>query len=267
MNNLTDKLFTKLAEQSGTIAGIVDLLLRRIVPQRTAAVETMTRTMKLVPLLAVFLLIGCVTTSSQPSESFIVKGVSGKDVLLDRLWDRGCIPGSNGNDWTDAKRTLTGLELVFTLIDYQNGSATPDCTAGRVGFSTFTTVLTNDNILVPITWVDANGNPAAAPEGLEAVTQANGANALFTVAIVKPETQGRADQLNEFAFCGFTDWAPNVTKDVGTCFTGGFNPIKGTIIVDDRTMPWKIYDGIGNVIDANGYPTDIPNYLPHSGPF
>ena len=267
-----NKLFTNLAEQSGAIAGVADELLRRIVPQRTATAETMTRTLKLVPLLAVFLLLSCdsldmiLKGGSGPSH-FVVKGVSGNDVLLDRLWDRGCIPGSNGNDWTAASRTLIGRELTFTLIDYQNGSPTPDCTNGRVGNATFTVTLTDDNILIPITWVDANGHPAAAPAGLEAVTEANGAEGLMTAATITPETQARADQLNQAMFCGFTDWAPNVGKDAVDCLTGGFNPFKATLVVDDRTMPWLIYDAVGMMIDANGYAIDMPNYLPHSGPF
>ena len=77
----------------------------------------------------------------------------------------------------------------------------------------------------------------------------------------------QADSLNQMMFCGFSDWAVDVAKDVIDCFTGGFNPARGTIIVDDRTMPWLIYDGIGNVLDANGYPTDMPNFAPHAGPF
>ncbi len=58
----------------------------------------MTHILKLLPLLAVFFMTGFGTQSSE----FIVKGVSGNDVLLDRIWDRGCIPGFGGNDWTEA---------------------------------------------------------------------------------------------------------------------------------------------------------------------
>ncbi len=50
----------------------------------------MTHILKLLPLLAVFFTTGFGTQSSE----FIVKGVSGNDVLLDRIWDRGCIPVS-----------------------------------------------------------------------------------------------------------------------------------------------------------------------------
>ncbi|MEK6752652.1 MAG: hypothetical protein AABZ00_10345 [Chloroflexota bacterium] len=212
-------------------------------------------------------LTACAKAAPAEPTDLIVKGVSGNEALLDRLWVRGCVPGANGNDWTDAKRTLTGLDLVFVLVDYQNGSDAPDCENGRVGSSAFTVHLTYDNVMVPITWVGPDGKPATAPEGLESVTEANGATALFTNAEVTPETQARADQLNAAAFCEFTDWKPNVTKDVGDCFTGGYNPIKGTIIVDDRSMPWKVYDGAGALFDENGYPIDIPNYLPHEGPF
>lgn len=200
-------------------------------------------------------------------KGFVVRGVSGSDVLLDRLWKRGCIPGTNGNNWTDASRTLTGLELTFTLIDFQNGSATPDCTTGRVASTTFTILLTDDNLLVPITWVDPTGAPAAAPPGLEAVTEANGATGLMTGATITPETPERADQLNGAKFCGRTDWAPGVGRGAVDCLTGGFNPSKATIVVDDRSTPWMIYDGAGKKFDTSGYPIGMANYLPHSGPF
>ena len=207
------------------------------------------------------------SSSGGEKEAFLVKGVTGKEVLLDQLWDQGCVPGQQGADWTDAKRTLTGLELVFTLIDYQNGSATPDCENGRIGTVTYTLQLTNDNVSIPITWVDPNGDPAAAPPGLEAITSANGAEALMTAATITPETKERADQLNAAKQCGFSDWEAGKGKEVVDCLTMGFNPFKGTLVVDDRTMPWKVYDGTAMTFDANGYPTSMANYLPHSGPF
>ncbi len=202
-----------------------------------------------------------------PEDAFVVRGVSGEDIVLDRIWDRGCIPGINGIDWTDAHRTLTGFELVTELVDYQNGSQTPNCTDGRVGSSSFSLTITSDEVQVPISWVDFEGMPATAPAGLEGVSEANGATGLMTEATVTPETQERADQLNAAAFCGYTDWTPNVAKDTVDCFTGGFNPSKGTIVVDDRSMPWKIYDGVGMMFNDEGYPTDMPNYLPHAGPY
>lgn len=201
------------------------------------------------------------------SAGFVVRGVSGNDVLLDRLWKRGCIPGTNGSDWTEASRTLIGLELSFTLVDFQNASATADCTNGRVGQATFTVTLTDDEALVPITWVDPKGGAAAAPTGLESVTEANAATGLMTTATITPATAERAAQLNAAKFCDHTEWAANVGFDAVGCLTGGFNPFKATIVVDDRTMPWEIYDGVGMMFNEQGYPVDMPNYLPHSGPF
>lgn len=201
------------------------------------------------------------------SDVFVVRGISGRRVVLTDLWVRGCVPGVGGNDWTFASRTIIGVELTTTMVDYQNGSETPDCSNGRVGSSAFTQQLKNDRRPVRIGWVDEAGEPAAAPAGLERVRRANGASGLMTAASVTPETDARADQLNQFAFCGFTDWAANVTRDTVECFTGGVNPGLGSIVVDDRTTPWKIYDGVGVTLDRNGYPTDMPNFLPHMGPF
>jgi hypothetical protein len=196
--------------------------------------------------------------------TFVVKGTSGKDVLLDRKWKRGCIPGTNGNTWMKADRTLTGLTLVTTLIDYQNTSTEPDCTTGRVGSSTITTILKFDNVQVPFTWVGFDGKPGKAPPGLENITKANGATATNTKASITPETQVRADQLNKAKLCSYTDWKAGEAKDTLECF-GGSGPAKGTVLVDDREKPWKVYDG--NIVDPSKYPTTMPNYLPHAGPF
>ncbi len=211
-----------------------------------------------------------VQTPNDPStapDGFIVKGTSGKDILLDRLWKRGCIPGTNGNDWTNASRTIVGHTLTFALIDYQNGSKTPNCENGRVGQATLAIEVTNDNLQVPITWVDGEGKPSTPPAGLEAVTTAVGATGTMRSATITPETQARANQLNAAKFCEATDWAPGVGKDGVACLSGGVNPFKATIVVDDSSLPWKVYDGGVTKFDENGYPTEIPNYLPHQGPF
>ncbi len=42
MHNFTDKLFNKLAEQSGALANIADQLLNRILPQETAEATSCT---------------------------------------------------------------------------------------------------------------------------------------------------------------------------------------------------------------------------------
>ena len=42
---------------------------------------------------------------------FIVKGVSGKEVMLDVTWYRDCVSGGEGT-WTKSMRTLSGHELV-----------------------------------------------------------------------------------------------------------------------------------------------------------
>jgi hypothetical protein len=203
--------------------------------------------------------------------SFVVTGVSGKNITLDRTWKRGCVPGSvfapdaPVGVWVNDQRTLTGLELVTTLDEYDNGSTTPDCSQGHVHTTTLTQELKNDHVQVPISWVDVAGNPAAAPAGLEGVTHANGASGLMTVATRTPLSQASADALNTAAFCGLTGWAPNVAKNLLDCFTGGVNPAPGTIVVDDRASTWQIYDGVG--ADPTAYPTFMPNALPHAGPF
>lgn len=203
---------------------------------------------------------------SSQGETFVVNGVSGEDILIDRLWKRGCIPGQNGITWTEASRTLIGRDLTFTLIDYQNGSEAPDCETAQVGHAEIVVHIVPDEVMVPIKWVGPDGTEAPAPDGLAAITSANGITGTMTSATITPDTQERADQLNGAQFCEATDWAPGVGKDVVDCLTFGVNPFKATLIVDDRTMPWLVYDGVGAEFDENGYPIDMANYLPHNGP-
>lgn len=207
------------------------------------------------------------TDGDDAPPSFEVVGVSGQRVVLDRLWRRGCIPGQNGITWTLASRTLIGRELSFSLVDYQNTSATPDCAQGLAGRASIVVQLVPDEHMVPIEWVDPTGATSTAPAGLEAVRSANGVTATMSAATITPATATRAAQLNAAAFCGFSDWSPGVSKDVVACLTGGVNPFKATLVVDDRASPWSVYDGVGARFDAAGYPVDMANYLPHSGPF
>ncbi|MBI3241251.1 MAG: hypothetical protein HYZ49_03050 [Chloroflexi bacterium] len=193
---------------------------------------------------------------------FIVKGVSGKNVMLDRTWYRECAPSGVGT-WMKSMRTLSGYELATTMLDYQNESETPDCANGITAVTIFVQTLTNDHALVPITWVDLTGQPADPPAGLEDVKEANAASGVVTFATLTPLTQAKADELNAAAFCGISNWAPGVTEDLLPCFSFG-GPAKGVIIVDDRTETGAVYDGIS--INPAEYPTLMPNVFPHTGP-
>jgi len=193
---------------------------------------------------------------------FIVKGVSGNDVMLDRTWYRACAPGGVGV-WTQSMRTLSGFELATTVMDYQNDSATPDCANGLGAITIYVQTLTNDHTLVPITWVDLSGQPADPPAGLEDVKEANGATGVVIFATLTPITQAKADELNAAAFCGISNWTSGVTTDVLPCFSFG-GPAKGVIIVDDRTETGAVYDGIS--VNPAEYPTLMPNVFPHTGP-
>lgn len=228
--------------------------------------------MKTLPWMPSLLMMWCLS-ACQPA--FTVKAASGKAVTLTKRWDRGCVPGAAFSPdapagvWVRDQRTITGITLVTTLLEYHNGSATtPNCTDGLANTTTFTQVLSADEKQVNITWVDLTGTPAAAPRGLEGVTKAAGATGLMTKATRTPNSEAGASDLNAQSFCGVKGWANGVAKDVLDCFTGGVNPAKGTLVVDDRGSTWKVYDGFAAPgTDPSAYPTLMPNALPHEGPF
>ncbi|SJM93522.1 hypothetical protein CRENPOLYSF2_3370011 [Crenothrix polyspora] len=198
-------------------------------------------------------------------DDFIVKGVSGNNIVVNQRWDRGCVPGFVDATWTRGERTIIGLELVVTLMDYHNKSTKPDCTTGLTQINIFVESLISDNILVPTKWVDIHGKSAKAPRGLKHVYRANGVTVSMTRSTVTLMTRARADYFNQIAACDFTDWEVGMGKDVTDCVTGGVNPSKGTIVVDDRKLPWKVYDNFfGGEVDL--YPTQTENTREFLGP-
>ncbi len=224
------------------------------------------------PLRSSLLALTLVVTACGPA--FTIQSTSGKKQTLTRRWDRGCIPGTAfapdapAGVWVRDQRTITGLTLVTTLLEYHNTSTTtPNCTDGLANTTSFTQTLAADDKMVAITWVDLSGNPSSAPAGLEGVTTAAGATGLMTKATRTPNSTEGADALNTQQFCSLTGWSNGVAKDVLDCFTGGVNPAKGTLVLDDRGSTWKVYDGFAAAgADPTAYPTLMPNALPHEGP-
>jgi hypothetical protein len=210
-------------------------------------------------------LTGCNTvknTSQIPNDyAFVVQGVSGKQVMLDRTWYQDCISGGEGV-WMKSMRTLSGHELSTTVNEYQNGSKTPNCNEGAASITIFVQSLKNDHVRVPIKWTDSAGNAASAPAGLENVKEGNGATGLITFATMTLITQAKADQMNGVKFCGKSDWKNGGTVNILPCFP--VNPAKGTVIVDDRTGTGMVYDGIS--VNPAEYPNMMPNKSPHQGP-
>lgn len=206
--------------------------------------------------------IGNNTNTELKNYAFIVKGASGKNVMLDRTWYRDCQKNDTGA-WQKSMRTLSGHELSTTIMDYRNGSDAPDCNSGASMMTIFVQTVTNDNVRVPITWTDAAGKPSTPPAGLEGVTEGNGASGVVTFATITPLTKEQADRLNLAKFAGLSDWTSGVTKDVLSFYTAG-GSAKGTIVVDDRTDIAGVYDGIST--NPKEYPKLMPNTPPHKGP-
>ncbi len=201
------------------------------------------------------------TSKISTEYGFFVKGVTGKNVMLDVTWYKSCVNDGYGN-WDKSMRTMSGHELSTTVIKYQNGSKTPDCTNGAAMITVFVQTLKNDNVQVPISWVDAEGKPTKAPNGLENVKTGNGATGVVTYATITPLTKEQADGLNYVKMGSVTDWKAGETKDMLSYFNA-ISPMKGTVVVDDRTGVGAVYDGIST--NPKEYPTMVPNANPHQG--
>lgn len=187
---------------------------------------------------------------------FFAKGTTGKNVMLDVTWYKECIPDGFGG-FDKSMRTMSGNELATTVIKYNSA----DCKSGISMITVFVQTLTNDNVQVPINWVDNAGKPTNAPSGLEKVKTGNGATGIITYATITPITKEQADGLNYIKMGGFTDWSAGVTKDMLPYFSA-IGPMKGTVIIDDRTGIGAVYDGIST--NPKEYPTSVSN-IPHKG--
>ena len=208
---------------------------------------------------------------SQPAfseqEGFYVDGTSGNELMLDRNWKQRCLKGSGGIDWYLSQRPLIGLNLYITQLQFINGSQTPDCSNGLASEIRTDALVTPMGEPVDIVWVNENFEPAAAPEGLEDISEGNLVRGSLTSAAVKVFSQERADQLNAVAFCGYSDWTPGGMKsgtDIDLCFGFGFE-FDAVVIVDDSRPLWRVYNA--NLDPRSDGPHLISNTEYHEGPF
>ena len=195
------------------------------------------------------------------SYGFVVKGTTGNPVMLDRTWYQEAKSDGNGG-WTKSMRTMSGNELSTTIITYKKKPLENDRFKGATMIMTFVQTLTYDSIMVPITWVDENGQEAKAPEGLEHIKEANGATGVVTYATLTPLNWMTAFGLNFVKFAGMKGWKKRTTVNILPYFST-FGTMKGCVVVDDRTGVGAVYDGIST--NPSEYPILMPNYTPHRG--
>ncbi|MEN9638821.1 MAG: hypothetical protein RLZZ262_689 [Bacteroidota bacterium] len=201
-------------------------------------------------------------TASLKQYGFFLRGISGQMVMFDRTWYQDPRPDGNGG-WTRSYRTMSGNELTTTVITYSKKPTSVDMYKGAAMIVTFVQLLTYDQVMVPITWVDENKKPASAPVGLENITKANGCTGEVIFANATPLNWKMTFGLNYIKFGGSKGWKCGCTKNLLPYFQS-FGKMKGCVVVDDRTNIASVYDGIST--DPHQYPTLMPNYIPHSGP-
>ena len=188
------------------------------------------------------------------SYGFVITGVNGEPVMLDRTWYQEAKSDGNGG-WTKSMRTMSGNELSTTVITYKKKPTDKNRFSGATMIMTFVQTLTNDSIMVPISWVDSNGKASTAPKGLEHISEANGATGVVTSATLTPLNWKTAFGLNYVKFAGMKGWKKRTTVDILAFFTS-FGAMKGCVVVDNRTGISAVYDGISE--NPSEYPTKMP---------
>lgn len=229
--------------------------------------KTLTKLCKLTALCAVLLSISACNDDDTDDTNFdfFLKNTAGGETLLDHTWYRECVPHTYlPNTWVDSQRTLSTNELAVTEVFYGQS----DCATGALMLDVTVVELTNKNQSIPIKWTTMDGQtPAANPEGLEDVTEANALTYIVTKATRTPLTIEQADLLNavpDFGF-GSTDWAAGSTKNIQPIYAMFSNPGTATLILKDDGGSGCVYDGIPNPFAEEEYPSNMGN-IPHCGP-
>lgn len=89
----------------------------------------------------------------------------------------------------------------------------------------------------------------------------------FTAFSSTPLTADNADRNNAYAYCGFTDWEANVTKDVLGADCYGFSIPEGAISLDiyairDNVLLFGANAQIGTTLTEADRPTELDEYRP-----
>jgi hypothetical protein len=176
--------------------------------------------------------------------SLTITGESGNQVELNGSWSEGCEADEDEGDSEKFVNTISGSSFSMAGNMWFNStecSGTFDFTMSETG--TFT----------------LGGEVTATLSG-SSVT----ATKVDVVVSTAQFTINNEDMVSDFnsgeGFCGYTDWAVGVPKDVlGTdCAPESFKDI---IYIDDTADPDLWYSGIGSdeggPLDANDYPTTI----------
>ena len=205
-------------------------------------------------------------SSDDDGGSLTVIGTSGAEVSMDGAWSRGCTI-----DGTESElNTVTVSGTSFTNSEEFYGTVTDCSTASDFTF-VFTATVTGNATVTITGWTNFDGSDTTAPTGLDAVTTANGVTVKIKTITGTPNTADGAMFANTdvedgvVGFCGFTDWAAGVSKDLLDCFTGGGAvSFPESWVVDDSAATLAWYTGEDEAVaDASGFPTVIDNFDPN----
>jgi hypothetical protein len=158
-------------------------------------------------------------------------------------WSAGCTADADG-DSEKFVNTISGSSFSMTgdmWIDSTVCSGTSDLTMSMSGTATL-------------------GGEVTATLSGSSVT-ATKADLVISTAQTTLNNEDIVSYANSEGYCGYTDWAVGVPKDVlGTdCMPDA--SFKDIIYIDDTADPDLWYSGIGSdeggTLDENGYPTEI----------
>jgi hypothetical protein len=181
--------------------------------------------------------------AAAPAAPLAMKGTSGNAVSMNGAWT-GCTFSAIDQENERDTLTFNGGSVTATLTIWSAASnanctqtATPDITANISGTATLGAEAT-------ASWISSSGTASTSPAGISAAAKATQATLAFNSAVLTLGSAAYVTQFNGGNFCGFSDWAVGVPKNVLNC-TAVISATTQTEywVVDDSAAQLKWYTG------------------------
>lgn len=171
------------------------------------------------------------SATSEPA-SLAMKGTSGNAVNMNGTW-KVCTHKAFDQQDELSTVTLSGGSVSMSSSVWQ-ASATANCLQTAAPDMLMTGTVTAElGAEATATWTNGSGSTSP-PAGISATAKATAATITFQSFSLTPNSDDFVTYFNQNAFCGKTDWAKGVAKDVVNC----------TDIIDAKTVTdyWVVDD-------------------------
>lgn len=178
------------------------------------------------------------STSPSSTASLSMKGTSGNAVNMNGTW-KNCVHDAANQSDDLSEQTFSGGSASIKNSSW-HATTTANCLETTTPDVTFVgTAVATLGAEATATWTDGNGSTTP-PIGISANAEATKVTPVFNSATLTLGSATAVSQFNSTAFCGKTDWAIGVAKNVLNCSQLNI-PTTDYWVVDDSAAVLKWY--------------------------